>query len=168
MLNQAGMLPFFRQGAELRLALILPRAKYPDRPPPQYQLVKGTRQGWKNGAFHDLTTDELPPSPNQPAEPLLVTALREAEEEIGLDRGKIIKIYDLGVAQSIKTRTGKMERVRLYACELKDSSALAAIAEDHPTTCAFKFFPCHALAGEIREDHLPIVQSACHALKNAF
>jgi hypothetical protein len=116
----AGLVPFRQDRAGWEFFVVRPEARKPDLPPPPFQLAKGTRMWAPDGQnWCDVTPDDLPLGAEALAEPLEVTALREAEEELGIAPQAIARLYHGGVHRFFSATTREEKQMMMLFAELR-------------------------------------------------
>jgi 8-oxo-dGTP pyrophosphatase MutT (NUDIX family) len=159
-IRKAGLLPFYvREDASLLFYLYKPRPrKDSDLPPPKFQIPKGTREAvgddgiWQDyhpGHKHHYTT----------IEPLHITALREAIEEVGLRVKHLEQLYDAGIVNFTSETTGAPKSLWLFCGQLNSQHAFDTPHDERANTesCAWFDIATPADAEQIRPDHLKIL-----------
>ena len=174
--NKAGIVPFIAQqnGSAFRYYVMKPHSKNPElletRGEPQFQIAKGTRQrGRSNGTDWIERDDSRYNAAEFPLpEPMLRTALREGEEEIGLMPPSIQSILEFGQVAflSEKKRTGKS--MWLYAAEMDSEQGVGELGENHPTTQEGRWCTLEEFRRIGRPDHLQILEKLEESLRNHF
>jgi hypothetical protein len=157
--TKAGLLPVRREGDALSFYLMQPRGDKPQLGPPPFQLCKGTRMALRDGQWHDLR-DEGEAADD--AEPLVVTALREGIEEIGLKLENVTALYDLGFHDFASASSGRRKGLWLFAATVRDAADF--LPPDAATADCRWFTPAqYAAAG--RPDHAAIMALAAGRLQ---
>lgn len=120
---KAGIVPFIPAAAmeNWRFLVMQPRGAKPELGPPPWQLCKGTRMQRVDGHWRDMQPGELA---GEHAETLEQTALREAEEELGLMQSLILRMYDLGRREIISASTGEAKPLWLFGAEMQAEEPL--------------------------------------------
>ena len=145
--NKAGIIPFVRGSHKISYYVMKPQARHADLPPPEFQICKGTRmQQLQDGTWHDIRGGTVGDAP----EPLVVTALREGLEEIGLIPTNISSIYDVGGYDFSSAATGKTLHMWLFAAEVKNATDFMR-PDSSTADCRWLTLEEFAIAG--REDH---------------
>lgn len=153
----AGVVPFCRINGEWMVYLAKPVAAKPDLPPPKFQIGKGTRMMRSNGKWRDCKNPDLPLD-IATAEPLAVTALREAQEELGLVLDNISRMVDTGTQIMYSTTGGHAKAIALYFAEINDATRFVATSIERASTAARGWFNPWKSADEIRDDHRMLIQ----------
>lgn len=123
--NKAGLLPVHaskKRGIEL--LLLRPVARKKHKTPPAFQIGKGTRMQLPEGKliWKDVE-DGDEPEKGATLETLAETALREAEEELGLVLPDDAVLWDMGTLPFSSISSGKTKWMRLFAVRLDHADA---------------------------------------------
>lgn len=151
-LVKAGMLPV-QYTNEWWVYAVKPPAKKQELAPPEFQIAKGTRMFCLQHTWQDCT--KTLPDTYDELEPLPLTALREAEEEIGLSHQQIAKWFDMGEVRFVSATEGHQKSMQLYAAYLHTP------LED---TSHARWLSLPEAKRLMRADHFAIVEHAVHAL----
>jgi ADP-ribose pyrophosphatase YjhB (NUDIX family) len=163
-LTKAGLLPFLptTQEADWQILVMRPRGDKPALGPPPLQICKGTRMARIGGDWSDMRKKT---KDYDESESLAETALREAEEELGIQPNAIIRLYDLGNAGFASASTSKGKYMRLFAAELKNREDLLPMAHIAATTAERRWLSFKEFAWQGREDHVQIAANALSRLQ---
>jgi hypothetical protein len=154
-LIKAGLLPVEFNG-QWRVYAMQPPATKPELGTPEFQIAKGTRM-FRQGAKWQDCSKTLPEAYDE-LEPLPLTALREAEEEIGLPHTHIRQWFDMGEVQFLSATKGNKKSMQLYAAFLN------APLKDTEHACWLSLTEAKAL---MRKDHFAIVEHVVGLLKGS-
>ncbi len=152
-LTKAGLLPVRNTDNAWRVYAMKPPAEKPELGLPEFQIAKGTRMFRRGNHWHDCKSDI--PEHYDELEPLPITALREAEEEIGLPYTYIEKWFNIGEVEFRSATKQKRKAMQLYAAFLNTPLA------DTPNA---RWLTPDEAAKHMREDHFAIVQSVIETL----
>jgi len=147
---KAGVVPYVRQASEMHYLLMKPRTRDPLNPP-SFQLGKGTRMyvhrgsGWRDMKKGDEAMEGK--------EPLIVTALREGIEELGLKLDSIGCIFDVGPYKFISERSRKNKYMWLFAVEMPSRDDVLPMGEVASSTAERGWLTEAQFAVVGREDH---------------
>lgn len=158
--TKAGVVPFLR-GNPAQFYVMEPVAKRPDLGPPGFQLCKGTRMRFTDGGWHDMPDGE-PATPQ--AETLIVTALREGIEELGLRLEPIRQLFDLGMHNFASARSGQAKTMWLFAAEMAQADAFLPDTDIASTTAKRAWMTLESFALSCRSDHLAVLRTIEQAL----
>lgn len=166
-LSKAGLLPFLpaARPEDFRFCVMRPQGVFPSLGRPPLQICKGTRMRLVRKGSRQVWEDMRGTAAGEvlAVESLAETALREGEEEIGLNPEAIRKLFDLGTAGFVSATSGQKKAMRLFAAELALSEALPPgrlpPSTEEITWCTPAEF---ALTG--REDHRPLLVQAAQRL----
>lgn len=153
----AGVVPFCRIGGEWMVYLAKPAAAKPHLPPPKFQIGKGTRMILDGDEWRDCENSDLPIAAEN-SEPLAVTALREAQEELGLVMANITRFIDAGIQIMYSTTGGNAKPIALYFAELTDPTDFTATDPFRAGTEARGWFNPWKSLDEMRDDHRMLIQ----------
>ena len=171
---KAGALPYrVTQAGKIEYYLFKPSAMFDDDSDPGFQICKGTREifnaetdEWEN--YHKRAQlDELGVGN---LEPIKVTAIREAIEEVGLKPEAMIAAGEWGQAAFTSASTGALKTMWLFAIQLEEN---AEFDEPHATeanTIAREWFNLEneEQSTKIRQDHLQIIRQIDKVLQQAL
>ena len=197
----AGVVPFYFTHAEyvtenLRFYVMRPHHKHAHLPPPLWQIAKGTRYICIDGHWRDTTPEDIPLlqrlhrqsdtryKGTQPhtlpadtsCEDLLDTALREAEEELGLHPHHIAQWFDAGchrftsvqaaanASAQVSTQPALYKKMWLFAGEVTDPDLLAQSTPSSHSTQACRWYSVKAFSADGRDDHASILQTIAQRL----
>lgn len=150
--------------------MMLPKAKI-EGENPGFQIAKGTREIYDNKAkewINYYAPNQLAELGEHNLEPLLVTAIREGIEEIGLRPETIEAIGEWGQGAFTSATTGALKTMWLYVLQLEMNAAFDEPDATYADTIARQWFRLDNAAecGKIRADHLRILQSIDNVLKS--
>lgn len=139
-----------------------PVAKHTHLAPPALQLCKGTRmQHWPGKGWRDVR-DGM--KPQHPLEPLVVTALREGIEELGVELSGIRALQDLGPYAFSSSVSSDAKFMWLYAAEMHSESALLPDTHVAATTAQRAWLDLKSFEAQGRADHVPILRDIASRL----
>jgi 8-oxo-dGTP pyrophosphatase MutT (NUDIX family) len=135
-IRQAALLPFVETPQGRQYWLVLPVAKRPDLPPPEWQICKGGRDG---------------------GESLQANALREGREELGLP-GNIGEdaLIDLGVHDFLSVDGKTIKPTQVYAVRLP---MLIEAISNEPAIAQTRWLTLKEFQREGREDQRALLAS---------
>jgi len=152
---KAGIIPFVREAGEIRYLMMKPVAKKGALTPPSFQICKGTRMYLHRGSgWRDMKAGD---EPVEGKEPLVVTALREGIEEVGLKLEAIASLQDVGPHKFSSETTGKNKYMWLFTAELGSAEALLPVAEVAHTTAERGWLTLAEFSQTGRIDHRAII-----------
>ncbi len=113
MITKAALLPFRVAEGAYEVCLMRPVGSKKELGDAKHEICKGTRM-WRlpDGTWMDLKSEPYPTEGT--AEDLLMTALREGSEEMGLPFEAIEALYDAGVQDFTSASTGVGKQMQLY------------------------------------------------------
>jgi 8-oxo-dGTP pyrophosphatase MutT (NUDIX family) len=151
----AGLVPFcFAKNGGMKFYVARPQARKPDLPPPPYQIGKGTRMMHDGKTWRDISTDDLPLGEGVDAEALYVTALREAEEELGLRPESVEHpIYAFGVHRFFSATTREPKDMALFFTELDEKHRFSPPDATHGKTEDCRWLSLPADEALLRPNH---------------
>jgi 8-oxo-dGTP pyrophosphatase MutT (NUDIX family) len=168
--NKAGIVPFVRGSAgEIQFYLMSPRASEKYSTPSKLQICKGTREYkkpvksralWVNYGIKDM--GNVAP---ENLETLLVTALREGIEEVGLRISNISQIFEQGLVEFKSETSGEPKKLWLYLAEVQEKAAFDLPDEEHANTGERRWVSLSADRELIREDYQEILQGIVQKLQ---
>jgi len=158
----AGILPVHGKGADVKVYLTRPEARKPDLPPPLFQLGKGTRMLCESNAWRDQRPEDQ--SPFHAQEPLPVTALREGEEELGLQMENVQSLWDAGTYDFLSSTTGEAKNLALYLVSVHDPLAFHAPDRTYGKSAECQWLDPKKEGGLIKPDHLAIIEEVLKKL----
>lgn len=154
--NKAGVVPFVRGGGAIRYYFMKPVAKNPDKARPDFQICKGTRMGLHAArGWIDLKDNKEHAGER---EPLIVTALREGIEELGLKLDAVGAVFDVGPYRFSSERTGNSKRMWLFALEMASMEEVLPMAEVDSGTAERGWMTLAEFAIVGRADHRYIMR----------
>ncbi len=158
LLNKAGLLPFVEDAQGSRRFLFMrPRAEHPELEPPRLQICKGTRMGKKTKGWCDVGKNASPGQYTE-IEPLVVTALREGIEELGVILSNINEITDAGVVSFTSSRTNAVKPLALFLARMESIDRLLPMEKVESSTVERRWLSAEEFALKGRPDHWRIVQ----------
>lgn len=160
--TKVGILPFIvekersggRVTALIKLLAMKPSPKAKHMGDPSLQVAKGTRRVFINEEWHDMRDDDLRYADESFHEPLLATALREGEEEVGLKSSNIVRLFDLGCFTFVSASRGIKKPLHMFAAEIRDPQDFTAFES---TTELTRWLTPDEFAEAGRADHVAIV-----------
>lgn len=163
-INKAGIVPFVRCAMdEIQFYLMSPRASEKYSMPSKLQICKGTREYKKSikskTVWIDYGAKDIGGIAPENLEPLLVTALREGIEEVGLRTSNLSQIYEHGLVKFKSETTGEPKKLWLYLAEIKDKTAFDFPDKQHANTGDRRWVSLNADRELIREDYQEILEN---------
>lgn len=159
-ITKAGILPWTMRLQQREILVMQPVAKHADLPPPPWQLCKGTRMVNEKGVWRDIKKgddDALDKGILVP-ESLESTALREAQEEVGLIADFVVELRDCGVVEFTSARSGKTKHMQFFTAFIKSpESALLPEEKVADTTASRRWMSVEEFLTIGRADHAKIV-----------
>lgn len=156
--TKVGIIPFIphRDEAQWRFMLMKPHAElgHPGAAP-EFQIAKGTRRINMGDGWCDMRDDDLINADPVFYENLIETALREGEEEIGLKRSNILRLFDIDVFSITSARRGIRKPLHVFAAEIKEPKNFGTF--ESKTAEAVWMMPMQ-LATDVRADHVQILK----------
>lgn len=157
--TKAALLPYRRRQEGIEICLMQPVGKRKELGDPLYEICKGTRM-WRmpDGAWAESKTESRPG--NATPEPLEITALREAGEELNLDLDMIIGMRDADVQPFYSTSNPEERKeMRLYLAELAAGAEIEAPNPEISGTERVDWFRLSEVRDDprIRPDHRAIL-----------
>jgi 8-oxo-dGTP pyrophosphatase MutT (NUDIX family) len=169
LVTKVGIIPFLphTEEGEWQFMLMKPHSElgHPGGAAPEFQIAKGTRRINMGGGWCDMRDDDLINADPIFCENLIDTALREGEEEIGLKRNNIVKLFDMGVFSIVSARRGFRKPIHIFAAEMNQAHDFG---EFEPKTAEVVWITSQQIKSGIRGDHVIILQSVHERLKGAF
>ena len=154
---KVGILPFIKlENTGFHIMVMKPFAEKEILGNPDFQIAKGTRRINVSGGWCDMREDDLIYADASFHEPLIETALREGNEEIGLKSHNIKKLYDCGVFSFISASKGIRKPLYMFAAEISDSHDFEGF---EATTAETQWFSVKEFESHGRKDHIEIVNS---------
>ncbi len=158
---KCGVLPYRKIHGEIQYYLYKPIASHPDLNAPKFQIAKGTREikDAESNQWSDYKQLSQIKS-NSELEPVLVTALREGIEEIGLPLGSIIRASDWGPVDFTSASKGTVKSMWLFPLEMSADCVFGQPDVQHASTHAREWLSLSKSADyrQIRSDHLEVIQ----------
>ncbi len=162
---KVGILPFVKpdraSGGDIKILVMKPFAEKEILGSPKFQIAKGTRRINISGRWCDMRTDDLLYADESFHEPLIETALREGEEEIGLRPENIKILYDMGGFAFVSASKGTRKLMHLFAAEIADINNFGAFED---TTSETGWMTPDEFKTNGREDHTLIVTEVVERL----
>jgi hypothetical protein len=152
--TKAGVVPFVR-GTPRQYYFMKPNSTIEGLGEAPYQICKGTRmyyraqQGW-----HDIRD---PRERGERQEALLVTALREGIEELGLKLESITRIIEMGPYGFASATTGRSKEMWLFALEMQ-ADGFGNASEVAASTASRAWMHSAQFTATGRDDHRPILR----------
>lgn len=167
LINKAGILPFIIDSQNnIIFCVMKPKPARSDLKPPEFQICKGTRMLREGDEWRDIKKRDLIKYWNDDdLEPLLLTALREGEEEIGLRPENITHIYDAGPTAYISATTGVAKPMHLFLGHLSSQEHFDPLNSCSHAAAAREWFTIREYQMVGREDHIRCVTSALTRLQ---
>lgn len=163
--NKAGVIPFIRDDP-WHFLVMKPIPKHAHLEPPAFQICKGTRMHKKKlGKWKDIRDNDQPEAQR---EALVVTALREGIEELGLQMDAIISLVDMGPYTFSSAVSSDDKHMWLFGAELTSPNALLPIYEITATTADRSWMNSAQFETQGRADHKPIMQDIAKRLKEFY
>lgn len=158
-IKKAALLPYRRTENGIEVCLMKPVGQKKELGDTPYEICKGTRM-WKraDGVWDESKTDARPEDATP--EPLIVTALREASEELNLPLGGILGLRDAGVQEFFSaSKPGEKKEMRLFLAEFQPEWTFDAPDAKVSGTEDVKWFPMSKVAEHplVRAEHKPIL-----------
>jgi len=158
--TKAGVIPFIRADPTLYY-MMKPVAKRPGLGAPDFQIGKGTRMEFVGGEWVDMREAGVI---GDERETLVMSALREGIEELGLKLDTIKTLYDAGPYQFASSNTGAPKYMWLFAAEMTSRDMLAD-AEIEPSTAERGWLTLADFMIAGREDHRYILTDIASKLE---
>jgi hypothetical protein len=155
LINKAGFIPYCIYHGNPLVLLMKPKAEKAYLPPPLFQIAKGTRLVRINGKWQDLKRNMMEQKfAKDDLEDLQATALREAEEEIGLWPEILTNIKNLGIFEFVSSSHNLPKKMAIYTAKI-DYDQKFAIPDS--ATAQTAWINPKIQESEIREDHRMII-----------
>lgn len=159
-INKAGVVPFIgKERGKMQFFLMKPAESGSYNTPSKFQICKGTREVLQDGVWEDYQPKKGQDYLKENLEPMLVTALREGIEEIGLRMDNILKIYEWGRAEFRSEKTHQPKSLWLYLTEVRDKEAFDLPDTQHANTGERRWISLPRDKDLVREDHLKILMA---------
>lgn len=156
--TKVGIIPFIPhvQEGQWKFMLMKPHAElgHPGALP-EFQIAKGTRRINMGDGWCDMRDDDLLNADPVFYENLIETALREGEEEIGLRRSNVTKLFDVGVFFFVSAKRGIRKPLHVFAAEIKEPGNFGTFESKTALTTWMK---PDEFGGSARADHVSILQ----------
>lgn len=163
-LTKAGVVPFMRDAAgNLIYYLMKPVAARVELGPPPFQICKGTRlcsfhENNGDAVVMDMTALFKKTVMGEVAyEPVLETALREGQEEIGLRYDNIEKLFDAGVVHFVSVKNHSRKPMYLFAAQVKQAHVFDTPSITDAATDATAWLTLKDYAAIGRPDHYEVL-----------
>ncbi len=147
--TKAGLLPLRRTDGDSEVYVMRPPPKKPTLGDAPWQIAKGTRRFCLHGQWQDC--GETLPTDYDALEPLPVTALREAEEEISLHHTTIDRWVFVGDVRFRSASSGAEKTMALYVAVLHGS------LEERENA---RWLSLSEVSTHARKDHAAIITAA--------
>lgn len=158
---KVGILPFTRADGALKIMVMKPFAEKEILGIPQFQIAKGTRRINISGSWCDMRLDDLLYADESFHEPIMETALREGNEEIGLKTANIKTLFDMGGFTFVSASRGTKKPLHMFAAEVIDKNDFSHF---EATTSETRWLTPEEFAGEGRQDHVIIMHEVVERL----
>jgi hypothetical protein len=164
---KVGILPFTGlQGAGLqedfKILVMKPFAEKEILGTPQFQIAKGTRRINISGSWCDMRLDDLHYADESFHEPLIDTALREGNEEIGLRAHNIKTLFDLGGFTFISASRGTQKLMHMFAADILNRDDFGMFES---TTSETRWMTPEEFEHQGRPDHVLILREVVRRFK---
>lgn len=164
--TKAGVVPFVIEDGQFRFYFMKPVSKRPDRGEPNLQICKGTRMHQSaNKGWVDMKEDK---QNNGEQETLVVTAIREAIEELGLKLECIGRMMDVGPYRFSSEKTGNSKRMWLFALEMANTHDVLPASQIEPSTAERGWLSLEEFAMVGRADHRYILRDIATKLAGHY
>jgi hypothetical protein len=161
--TKVGILPFIiASDGSLKILFMKPRAEAKKLGAPAFQIAKGTRRINVNGDWCDMREDDLIHADESFYESLLGTALREGQEEVGLQTSNILRLFDMGGFTFVSASRKTIKPLHMFAAELANTSDFIAF---EATTAETSWMSVEEFAKVGRTDHIAIAGAIIKRLK---
>jgi hypothetical protein len=160
---KAGIIPYVLDGSKPLYLMMKPHSKSSRLPPPTFQICKGTRMYLHRGSgWRDMRPGD---EPVENKEDLLVTALREGVEEVGLMLEHIVSLENVGPYKFQSEKTGKNKYMWLFTAKLASQEHLLPMSDIAQTTAERTWMSAQEFEAVGREDHRTIVRDIAAKLQ---
>ncbi|MDG1286718.1 MAG: hypothetical protein P8P30_04040 [Rickettsiales bacterium] len=168
--HKAGVVPYRLGENGIEYYLFKPSEMMPEMGDPGFQICKGTREikNPETGEWEDYhSSTKLKEYGPENLEPLIVTALREGIEEIGLPLEEIVEVTEWGQAAFASASTGELKTMWLYPVGVYPDCPFDEPSAEHANTVAREWFDPQnrAQVEKIRPDHLKIIREIDRVLR---
>lgn len=154
----AGLIPIYSEQGKLHTYVMRPKAEKPKLGTPQLQIGKGTRRIKDGKQWRDANRADYPISDSKDkAEPLVITALREGQEELGLVLDNILLIYDCGVHSFFSSTTEEEKRMAVFMVAM-DDPAMFVEPDPKRSKTAERRWVVPGQEKDIKPDHAEILK----------
>jgi hypothetical protein len=164
-MSKAGVLPLYiPETGPVRFYVMQPQSSYPDLGPPEFQIAKGTRRMRVSGKWRDISSRDFPITDLSRAEDLLMTAMREGKEEIGLRTENIRRLF-WGKRFAFASATQGFERsMMLFVVEVHHPDHFDEPDAYSAKTAARRWLTLAECQELTRPDHRAIVEALVERL----
>jgi len=162
---KAGVVPFLRESPYLFYTM-KPKSTISGLGEPPFQICKGTRMhnlpehGWRDIKENKERINDQ--------ETLIMTALREGIEELGLKMDNIVQLFDMGSYGFSSATTGRNKEMWLFAAEMKTADNFLPKAEIAPSTAECRWMSEQEFNVVGRGDHRYILKNIASKLATYF
>ncbi len=162
-IHKAGVVPYRLGDNGIEYYLFKPSEMMPEKGDPGFQICKGTREikNPSTGEWEDYrSSKKLSQYGAESLEPVIVTALREGIEEVGLRLDDIVEVTEWGQAAFESASTGALKTMWLFPVGLMGDCEFDEPCDEHANTVAREWFNLKDTeqATKIRPDHLAILR----------
>ncbi len=149
-IDKCGVLPYRVVNGRIEYYLFEPKGTKPELGPAGFQIAKGTRES------HDGEQESL-----------IVTALREGIEEIGLPLDSIDKAGNWGEVEFTSASKGTKKSMWLYPLKMDEAVEFNEPDAIHAATVAREWFDIQNReeSRKIRPDHLQVIRQIDRVLR---
>lgn len=164
-IDKAGTVPFIVRDDGIYFYLHKPIGRHPELGDPGFQIPKGTREAQNDdGEWERFNAKK---HSKEKKEPLIVSALREGIEEVGLKTANIERLMEWGAVTFTSAAKGHEKSMWLYLAEVRNQEDFAPPDEEHGNTAQCKWFSLETAEAEeqIRPDHRVILRNLDQKLK---
>ncbi len=158
LVTKSALLPFRRLPDGPEICLMQPVSSKKELGAAKYEICKGTRM-WllPEGKWMDLKKEPFP-TEGEP-EALILTALREAGEEMNLPLKDIQHLANCGIQPFTSASTGVDKQMQLFLAEMRPETEIDAPDAKISGTERVEWFPLRAALEDarIRSDHRRIL-----------
>src|SRR5688500_7801458 len=156
--QKSGIVPFIREEDSFSFFVMKPTSSRPGLTPPKWQLCKGTRMycSRASGKWKDLRISDKVEEVE--AETLVMTALREGHEELGLLPEMVLKLFDVGPYLFYSAKTGQEKHMWMFAAEVEARDVFLPASHVAATTADRCWLTADEFKVVGRDDHLYILE----------
>lgn len=163
--GKAGVLPFYvKPDGTYMFYLMRPQALHLELGPPELQIAKGTRRIRHSGKWRDVSLRDFPIRDLSRAEDILVTAIREGAEEIGLRTDNIQELYWGKVFAFASASMGGEKYMMVFAANIIDPEAFEEPDDITAKTGECRWVSLKESETQARDDHYSIINEIHTAL----